>query len=41
LFDPDQCGFAALVAKLDAVTEDEDEDVQKQRGTSARVISYS
>ena len=39
LFDPEQCGFAALVAKLDAVTEDE--DVERRQGTSARVISYN
>jgi hypothetical protein len=38
LFDPQQCGFAALVAKLDAVTEDE--DAEKQRGT-ARLVSYN
>jgi hypothetical protein len=39
LFDPQQCGFAALVAKLESVTEDE--DVEKQRGTSARLVSYN
>jgi hypothetical protein len=39
LFDPQQCGFAALVAKLESVTEDE--DVERQRGTSARLVSYN
>lgn len=39
LFDPEQCGFAALVAKLDAVTDDE--DAGKRRGTQTRVISYN
>ena len=27
-FDPEQCGFAALLAKLDEITEDEDVEVQ-------------
>ncbi len=39
LFDPEQCGFAALLAKLDAVTEDE--EAGKRRGTQTRVISYN
>jgi hypothetical protein len=37
LFDPEQCGFAALVAKLDEVTDDDD----RRAGSSARVVSYS
>ena len=36
LFDPDRCGFAAVVQKLNEVTDDED---PKTNRTSARVIS--
>ncbi len=36
LFDPDRCGFAAVVQKLDEVTDDED---PKANRTSVRVIS--
>lgn len=39
LFDPDQCGFSALVEKLDKVTE-EPEEQQRRNGTRTRVISY-
>jgi hypothetical protein len=39
LFDPEQCGFAALIAKLDAVTDDE--EAGKRRGTQTRVVSYN
>jgi hypothetical protein len=37
LFDPNQCGFAALVDKLNEVT---DEKAQKPTKTTVRVISY-
>ena len=37
LFDPDRCGFAAVVQKLNEVTDDED---QKANRTTVRVISY-
>jgi hypothetical protein len=37
LFDPDRCGFAAVVQKLNEVTDD-DEDPKANR-TSVRVIS--
>jgi hypothetical protein len=40
LFDPEQCGFAALLAKLDEVTADGDDD-QTAQTTSVRVISCS
>ena len=36
LFDPDRCGFAAVVQKLNEVTDDED---PKATRTSVRVIS--
>jgi len=36
LFDPDRCGFAAVVQKLNEVTDDED---PKANRTSVRVIS--
>ena len=39
LFDPQQCGFAALVAKLEAVTEDE--EAENAQGTSTRLLSYN
>lgn len=39
LFDPEQCGFAALVARLEELTED-DQDAVRGDGVSARVISY-
>jgi hypothetical protein len=39
LFDPDQCGFSALVEKLDKVTE-EPEERRPRTGTRVRVISY-
>ena len=38
-FDPDQCGFAALIAKLDEVTADDDK--RRNAETSVRVISCS
>jgi hypothetical protein len=37
LFDPNRCGFAALVDKLNEVTDDKD---QKPTKTTVRVISY-
>ena len=37
LFDPNRCGFAALVDKLNEVTDDKD---QKPAKTTVRVISY-
>jgi len=37
LFDPNQCGFAALVDKLNEVTDEKD---QKPTKTTVRVISY-
>lgn len=40
MFDPDQCGFSALVAKLDEVTEDE-RGTTRRTGTFVRVISQS
>lgn len=38
-FDPDQCGFAALVAKLDEIT-DADAAAAADSDTSVRVIAY-
>jgi hypothetical protein len=38
-FDPEQCGFAALIAKLDEVTADDDK--VRNAETSVRVISCS
>lgn len=38
-FDPEQCGFAALLAKLDEITEDEDVDEQ-DADTTVRLIAY-
>ena len=38
LFDPEHCGFAALVNKLDEVTDEED---QKRRKTKVRLISWA
>ena len=40
-FDPDQCGFAALLAKLDEITEqhDADDDAQNE-DTTVRLLSY-
>jgi hypothetical protein len=39
VFDPNQCGFAALVDKLDEVADEKTK--QPQTGTKARVISLS
>ena len=39
-FDPDQCGFAALMARMDEVTTDEN-GTTRRTGTQVRVISYS
>jgi CheY-like chemotaxis protein len=39
LFDPEQCGFAALVARLEELTRD-DQNAGRGDGVSARVISY-
>jgi len=39
VFDPNQCGFAALVDKLDEVADEKTK--QPQNGTKARVISLS
>lgn len=39
VFDPNQCGFAALVDKLDEVSDEKTK--QRQNGTKARVISLS
>lgn len=38
-FDPDQCGFAALLDKLDEITEDESA-VEKREDTTVRVVAY-
>lgn len=38
-FDPAQCGFSALIAKLDEIAEDED-DGETQPETVVRVVSY-
>ena len=38
LFDPDRCGFAAVVQKLNEVTDDEEDP--KANRTTVRVISY-
>jgi hypothetical protein len=39
LFDPQQCGFAALLAKLDEITGDKDED-NDAPDTTTRVLAY-
>lgn len=39
VFDPDQCGFSALVEKLDEVT-DSPEEQKPRTGTRVRVVSY-
>ena len=39
MFDPNRCGFAALVDKLDEVADEKAE--QPQNGNKVRVISYS
>ena len=40
-FDPDQCGFAALLAKLDEITEQHDaDDHEPNEDTTVRLISY-
>jgi hypothetical protein len=39
MFDPNRCGFAALVDKLDKVADEKTEQLQK--GNKVRVISYS
>jgi hypothetical protein len=39
VFDPDRCGFAALVDKLDKVSDEKPE--QPRNGNKGRVISYS
>ena len=42
IFDPDRCGFAALVDKLEEVSEEKEQAEQAPRkGTKVRVISYS
>jgi hypothetical protein len=38
-FDPDQCGFAALLDKLDEITEDE-EATEKREDSTVRLIAY-
>lgn len=38
-FDPEQCGFAALLAKLDEITDEEDAD-EKDPDTTVRLIAY-
>ncbi len=38
-FDPEQCGFAALLAKLDEITEEGDAD-EKDADTTVRLIAY-
>jgi hypothetical protein len=40
IFDPNQCGFAALVDRLDEVS-DEKTETPPRKGTKVRVISYS
>jgi hypothetical protein len=37
-FDPDQCGFAALLAKLDEISEDDADDSHSE--TTVRLIAY-
>jgi hypothetical protein len=39
IFDPDRCGFAALVDKLEEVSEEKEQAPRK--GTKVRVISYN
>jgi hypothetical protein len=39
IFDPERCGFAALVDKLEEVSEEKEQTPRK--GTKVRVISYS
>lgn len=39
LFDPDQCGFAALLDNLDEITED-DGAAEKREDTAVRLIAY-
>jgi hypothetical protein len=40
-FDPDQCGFAALLAKLDEITEQHDaDDDAHSEDTTVRLLSY-
>lgn len=40
-FDPDQCGFAALLAKLDEITEEHDANEDAQHAdTTVRLLSY-
>jgi hypothetical protein len=43
IFDPDRCGFAALVDKLEEVSEEASEEKEQtpRKGTKVRVISYS
>ncbi len=38
-FDPEQCGFAALLAKLDEITEEGDEDQHRAEST-VQIIAY-
>ena len=38
-FDPEQCGFAALLAKLDEITEEDDAD-QNRAETTVQLIAY-
>jgi hypothetical protein len=40
IFDPNQCGFAALVDKLEEVADEKPEN-KPRKGTKVRVISYS
>jgi hypothetical protein len=39
IFDPKQCGFAALVEKLDEVSDEKPK--QPRNGSKTRVISFS
>jgi hypothetical protein len=39
IFDPNRCGFAALVDKLDEVSDKKPE--QPRKGSKVRVISFS
>lgn len=39
-FDPDQCGFAALLDKLDEITAADDGAADRREGTNVRLIAY-